>query len=122
MNSVEDALPIRVINPGFKECVARQGTMAGCLTPIEEDHRNEVQLGSCTAGGEVQVPDHLVVLYNGNRDGVQLKYHCRITDLLCRYQDVFGNDDIGHTNLVQHHINVGNSRPIKERPWRFLPN
>ena len=42
--------------------------------------------------------------------------------MLIRYQDVFAKDknDLGQTNLVQHRINTGEARPIKQ-PIRRIP-
>ena len=39
---------------------------------------------------------------------------------LIEFQDVFscGDHDIGRTDLVKHHNNTRDARPIKERPWR----
>ena len=38
--------------------------------------------------------------------------------LLTQYQDVFApdNSDLGSTNLVQHHIETGEARPIHQHP------
>lgn len=44
----------------------------------------------------------------------------KISDLLCRYQTTFSknNTDLGLTTLVQHEIDTGDSRPIKQPPRR----
>ncbi len=43
--------------------------------------------------------------------------------MLQKYADVFssGDLDLGHTNLVKHHINTGNHPPIKQPPRRVAP-
>ena len=35
VNSEEEVLPVRVFNPGKRECVVKEGTMVGFLTPVE---------------------------------------------------------------------------------------
>ena len=45
----------------------------------------------------------------------------KIHNLLLDYQNVFAKDefDIGWTNLVEHTIDTGNSRPVKQPPCRM---
>ena len=116
-------LPVRVFNPGKKACVIRRGTLAGHLTPIsgadiEECHDNS----SPTIDTQV-VPEHLVDLFERSKEGIDQVFHGKIAKLLCENQDVFAisDSDIGKTGLVKHHINTGDSKPIRQRPRRFPP-
>ena len=45
----------------------------------------------------------------------------RIKDLIFKYQHVFSWDphDYGRTHLVKHHINTGDTYPIKSQPYRL---
>ena len=38
-------------------------------------------------------------------------------------RDVFAftDDELGHTSLVQHHIDTGNVQPIRQKPYRVSP-
>ena len=45
----------------------------------------------------------------------------QLRSLLLKYQPCFA-DQLGRTSLVQHHIDTGNSKPIKLRPYRVSPN
>lgn len=47
----------------------------------------------------------------------------RLRDLVSRYRDVFAlrNEELGYTDLVHHEIDVGDSPPIKLRPYRMAP-
>jgi hypothetical protein len=40
----------------------------------------------------------------------------------CKYANIFQQSDfdLGHTNIVQHHIYTGTSKPHKEPPRRVL--
>lgn len=44
----------------------------------------------------------------------------KIADILIKYQDTFSKDefDLGYTNLVEHTIDVGDHKPIKQPPRR----
>ena len=41
-----------------------------------------------------------------------------LSDVLSAYQDVF-EESLGHTNVVTHKINTGDSPPIRHRPRRL---
>ena len=45
-------------------------------------------------------------------------------DLILRYQDIFskGEDDVGHTDRVQHRIDLTDDRPFKQRYRRIPPS
>jgi len=65
------------------------------------------------------VPEHLRSLI----DGCKLETWSQrkaLANLLVEYQDVFAapGGQLGHTNLVQHKIDVGDNSPIKQRPRR----
>ena len=118
-----DALPIRVFNPGKRECVVKKGTLAGLLTPVSEGDVEEVLPETPTSDDRVEVPEHLADLFARSQDGVDPIYRNNIARLLCKYQDIFskGDSDIGRTDWVRHQINTGDARPINERPRRFPP-
>ena len=44
----------------------------------------------------------------------------RVENMLCKYPNMFAqrNLDFGHTNIVQHNIDTGTSKPHKEPPRR----
>ena len=120
----ETTLPVRVFNPGKKECVIRRGTLAGHLTPISEIEDIEDCQGNTSPKDDVHVvPEHLLDLFQRSKEGIDSMFHDKIAKLLCENQDIFAksDSDIGKTGLVQHHINTGNNPPIRERPRRFPP-
>ena len=48
------------------------------------------------------------------------KEHSALNHLLASFEDIFASSslDLGHTNVIQHHINTGDARPIKQAPYR----
>ncbi|KAI7858656.1 hypothetical protein BDC45DRAFT_498815, partial [Circinella umbellata] len=46
----------------------------------------------------------------------------KLTDLLWRYQDVFGVDykDLTQTSILEFHVDTGDAKPIMHRPNRFM--
>ena len=51
---------------------------------------------------------------------VPAEYRTKIEKLVLKNQDLFANKDseLGHTDTVKMHIDVGNNHPIKMRPYR----
>ena len=64
------------------------------------------------------VPEHLRELYEKSTKG-KSEEQKRIHNLF--HQNVFAKDefDIGRTNLVEHTIDIGDSRPVKQPPRRM---
>lgn len=68
-----------------------------------------------------KIPEHLKDLIDRSSAHLPPDEQNKLKDLLCSYQHLFSKDssDLGHTTLVRHEINTGNSRPIKQRPRRI---
>ena len=90
--------------PG-KDTVPRDGT----VLPIPED-------GPCENPVE-----HLMPLLDGMSDQLEPEQQERVLDLVLKYQGIFAlpNGELGHTTLVQHTVDTGDSRPIKQPPRRM---
>ena len=51
------------------------------------------------------------------------KQQAQLNKLLHDNHDIFAlnDDELGHTSLVEHHIDTGDSRPIYRQPYRVSP-
>ena len=67
------------------------------------------------------VPEHLRELYEKSAKGKSEEQKRKIHNVFLDHQNVFAKDefDIGRTNLVEHTIDTGNSRPVKQPPRRM---
>ena len=67
------------------------------------------------------VPEHLRELYEKSAKGKSEEQKRKIHNLFLDHQNVFAKDefDIGRTNLVEHTIDTGDSRPVKQPPHRM---
>ncbi|XP_063969536.1 uncharacterized protein LOC135157539 [Lytechinus pictus] len=112
----EDLVPVRVFNPSSSNKVIMKNTPIATMTEIDRNEIQEVPKYTTVSDGKVQ--DHLRDLLNRSTEGVATEYHHEIEKLLIEFQDIFskGDDDIGRTNLVQHKIDTGTQRPIRQRP------
>ena len=121
--STDNTVPIRVYNPGDRECTIKRGTMAGYFTPVKKTDVVDMTMHTSNDEDTGDVPPHLVDLFKRSKTEVPNSFHDNIAELLRKNQDVFAKSDtdIGRTNLVRHGINTGNASTIKERPRRFPP-
>jgi hypothetical protein len=69
---------------------------------------------------DTDVPNHLRELYVKVREGRPEEERRKIASLLNRFEHVFSkdDDDLGTTNLLEHTINTGSSKPLKQPPRR----
>jgi hypothetical protein len=69
---------------------------------------------------EGPVPSHLIKLYQHSAASLNPEECKRLAEFLQNNADVFArsSDDLGRTNLVQHVIDTGKARPIKQPPRR----
>ena len=68
-----------------------------------------------------EVPEHVRELYNNSTRGLTTQQKNRLASLLTEYQDRFAkhSDDVGRTTLLKHHIDTGDSPPVRQRCRRF---
>ena len=69
---------------------------------------------------ETKLSEHLQYLLDKVSPKVNSEQKLKIKYLLIEYQDIFIGPDgnLGHTDLVQHEIDTGNAKPVKQPPRR----
>ena len=123
-------VPIRIFNPCDESITIYQNSTMGILKPIDQYKQFEVQnekepINAAWCEEKSQktdnLPEHLVELYSRSIENLNENEQIKLKSLLKEYSDVFAKDsnDIGHTNVVQHHIDTGDESPIKQRPRRL---
>ena len=67
------------------------------------------------------IPPHLEGLWQEFELHLTVKQKEQASQLLRQYQNLFsrGKDDIGRTDIVNHHIDTGLSHPIKQHASRL---
>ena len=70
------------------------------------------------------MPDHIKTVWEANAASLTEEQKKTFFDLLMIYQNVFAKSkyDLGRTNIVQHEIDTGDHRPIKQAPRRMPLN
>ena len=129
----EKCFVVRVCNPLEEEIVLYEELTVGFLVPVEVldndensevlEETNRVLRATCEPQGEQVLPEHLDELYLKATEVLPEKDRGLVKEMLCKYQDMFSKDDkdLGRTSLVQHHIETGDAKPIKQAPRRLPP-
>ena len=68
---------------------------------------------------EGDLPEHIQASFEGCQGNLDRNQQFAARALLREYSDLFAKSstDWGHTHLVQHKINTGNSPRFKQSPW-----
>ena len=71
-------------------------------------------------GNSIELPDHMIELYEKSIPGRSPEEQEVIKATLYKYRDTFSKDenDLGQTHLIEHAIDTGDARPIKQPPRR----
>ena len=117
---------VRVCNPNEEGIMLYTGMALGCLSKVEVigDYESVGRVARTVVPKvEGELPDHLKDLYERTVDLVPESDRPLVREMLCKFQDVFSRDDkdLGRTSLVQHHIETGDAKPIKQAPRRLPP-
>ena len=111
-----ELVPVRVFNPSASNKVIRKNTRLGTLSVVDKEEIENQPTYSCERYREV--PEHLKDLLARSTKDLPENYHENVVELLTEFQDIFvkHDGDLGRTNLVEHHIDTGRQRPIRQRP------
>jgi transposase InsO family protein len=114
--------PLRVYNPSDKDILVRKNQyLANAETAVVIDGCDKLLVNGTDVDAN-ELPEHLKALYKDTCEREQLTETAR-TDLrllLVKYADLFAKSDtdFGKTHLVEHDINTGDARPIRQPPRR----
>jgi hypothetical protein len=67
--------------------------------------------------GKREIPEHLINLFDKSKGELNEQEQTQLSELLCEFEDVFAKSefDLGKFNTIQHGIDTGTNRPIKQR-------
>ena len=86
-------------------------------------HWNTKSRGCGTGGqenGKREIPEHLTNLFDKSKGELNGQEQIQLSELLCELEDVFAKSefDLGKFNTIQHGIDTGTNRPVKQRVRR----
>ena len=64
-----------------------------------------------------EIPEHLTNLFEKSKGELNGQEQTQLSELLCEFEDVFANTefDLVKFNTIQHGIDTGTNRPVKQR-------
>jgi len=98
------------------------GTLAKAKHQVAEN--DETMIKTAEDGGTMEgVPQFAEDLINGVDDATPESAVTSLEQLLVRYEDVFSKSeyDLGRTNAIEHCIDTGSAKPVRQRLRRFPP-
>ena len=117
-------VPLRILNLSDESLTLRDHTVIATVETLSE-------VKSCTRSvnrivckedlDNQEMPSHLVDLFEKSKVGLDVESVSQLKRLLISEQDTFSKNstDIGITDLVEHKIDTGNAKPIKQAPRRI---
>lgn len=107
-----------ITNLSKKELVFTRGNRFGSATPV------------CSFV-DIDVNDSVFAMWEGEIPEPKVEYWSKLTkdelhrlqELVNEYRDCFsrGPSHVGCTDLIEHHIDTANARPIRRQPYRVSP-
>ena len=115
-------VPVRLMNPSLKDIRLARGQVVAGLHPVQimenipESHVRAVKPGETS----VSLVTEMEELWARGGEHLGKPEQVKMRELLEEYQDVFATkgNSLGQTHLVEHQIDTGDARPIKQRPRR----
>ena len=129
---MDSRVPVRVANFTDHKVTLRQGTLLGDVVevvperPLPNQDQGQPPPSSggrarCVGGAEApRLPEHLHDLYKRASVDLDEQQQMALQEFLTNYADVFAENDldVGHFTQVQHQIDTGDARPIRQPPRR----
>ncbi|MCG7876282.1 MAG: RNase H-like domain-containing protein [Candidatus Thiodiazotropha endolucinida] len=119
-------IPLRLANFSKEPIRINRDTVTAVLQPVESVDSEKGNFQKQPAIGQnsntpTELPEHLVPLFDRSTINLDTSQKTRLQQFLVRHQDIFSKNssDIGHTTLIEHHIDVQNSKPVKKIPYRI---
>jgi hypothetical protein len=129
-------VPVRVINVSHSSAKLASGIIIADLQPVEvvesclselptslPSEETSAKVRGVTAQLDEEVPEFIQRMINGVHASLPETTILALQSLLVAYQDVFSRseNDLGITDIVEHNIDTGDARPIRQQLRRFPP-
>jgi transposase InsO family protein len=113
------SVPVRVLNVTEYPVTLKRGTMLSDLMPVEPVESDQL----VATVNETDAFAHLEGLTEKADESIDDQQREELRKMLEKYADVFskGEYDLGCTSIVEHNIDTGSNRPIKQAQRRHPP-
>lgn len=112
-----ETLPVRLMNINSYPVTLKEGTEIGCCSTVASVV-HQLKHNSSSLG---PLPAELKTFVERSCQDVTQEEAKQVRDCIARYQDIFetATNSRGRTNIVQHKIDTGDAKPIRQAPRRL---
>ncbi|CAF0782545.1 unnamed protein product [Didymodactylos carnosus] len=89
------------------------------ISPGNPQFYSQIAEKQLTFSDSTDIPGDWLTILDLASSGFSLNQENQLQQLLFQYSDIFSSKP-GRTNIVKHHIDVGDARSIKQGPYRLL--
>nr|XP_023028808.1 uncharacterized protein LOC111516961 [Leptinotarsa decemlineata] len=114
---VDKVVSVRVMNVNYFPVTLKKRTMLGYCSPI-----SSVIQSVCSSVSQANnLPEELKKLIDISSKDISPTHRSKLRELVKKFQEIFdvGEGKGGRTNMVQHKIDTGNARPIRQLARRI---
>ena len=116
-------IPLRLANLSKDPITVRKDTVTAVLQAVDSVKSESMNVSRSAENGSVptKLPEHLKTLFERSSENLDTSQRNRLEQFLIKHQDIFSksSSDFWHTELIQHHIDVQNAKPVKKAPYRI---
>ena len=116
-------IPLRLANMSKEPITVRRDTVTAVMQAVESVSGERVNVSQIIENDQTsdKLPEHLKSLFERSSENLDESQQVRLKQFLIKHQDIFSksSSDIGHTTLIQHHIDVQDAKPVKKAPYRI---
>ena len=116
-------IPLQMANLVKEPVAVNKDTVAAVLQSVmsvdnEKANMSQYKLDTLSP---TDLPEHLIQLFKNSSMNLGVLEKARLQQFLIKHQDIFSKSskDIGHTYLIEHHIDTQNAKPVKKAPYRI---
>ncbi|XP_060564385.1 uncharacterized protein LOC132723637 [Ruditapes philippinarum] len=114
-------IPIRIANIDTRPCNVYKNTVVAFYEAVSPPNIVHVEtVGTASSDKPSDIPDHLNDTFKKATEHLTKDQSEKVRKLLIKHQNIFSRDsgDIGRTHIVEHNIETGQARPVKQAPYR----
>ena len=128
IDSAAETVPVKLLNPCSEPTTVYKGTKIATLEEVSEIDTSIAAVRPSEQSSQHTKPssdlsDALWTTVSRSDTDLDPNQQQQLYKLLLQFHDVFATDqhDLGHTTVIQHQIDTGNSPPIRQHARRMPP-
>ena len=116
-------VPVRVMNVKDQPVTLGPGTVIANLQGVEIVEKDSSHESGAAENEADAIPEYIQKLIDGVDDSIPENACIALQSILMKHADVFSQNenDLGRTDIIMHHIDTGDARPVRQPLRRYPP-